>query len=116
MPPEKKKQVQACFGNLEISYARTKIIMTLRYRKWEQARRYKVVAADETSVAIVQFGEMGIKNREKYDPEHLKLVEKMFPPTPVIQHIHFEKNHYWISLGTGKNREFFKRIDPLGKP
>jgi hypothetical protein len=112
LPPQKKKRFTACFGNLEINYTRTKIIMTLRYRKWEQARRYQVVASDESSVAIVQFGPMKIKNRSKYDPEHLKLMQKMFPPKPVIQHIHFEKEHFWISLGNGKNREFFWKIHP----
>lgn len=100
----------ACFGNLEINYTRTKIIMILRYRKWEQARGYEVLASDESSVAIVQFGKMEIKNRKKYDSEYLKLVEKMFPSKPVIQHIHFDKKHYWIALGNGRNREFFKKI------
>jgi len=29
-----------------------------------------------------------------------------------IHHIHFEGPHYWILLGSGKVREFFKRMTP----
>ena len=108
--PRKKKWFQSLFGKLEVTYARTKVISTLRYRKWEQASRYKVVATDQTSVAIVRFGPLEIKNRGKYDPENLKLAEAIFPSEAQISHIHFDKNHYWISLGTGRNREFFRKI------
>ena len=95
---------------MEVTYTRSKVIHDLAHRQWEQARRYSVVAADETSVAIVQFGKIEIKNRRKYDAENLRMVEALFPPKPKISHIHFGKKHFWISIGTGKNREFFKKI------
>jgi hypothetical protein len=107
--PQKKKWFQSLFGKLEVTYTRTRVIYTLHHRKWEQARRYKVVATDETSTAIVLFGKLQIKDREKYDPENLRFAEELFPSKPQISHIHFDKNHYWISLGTGRNREFFRK-------
>lgn len=73
-----------------------------------------VVASDDTSVAVVQFGKTEIKSRRKYDPENLKLAEMLFPVRPRIQHIHFDENYFWISLGNGRNREFFRKI-PAGK-
>ena len=108
--PQKKKRFQSIFGKLEITYTRTKIISSLRHRKWEQATRYKVVATDQTSVAIVLFGELQIKNRRQYNPENLKFAETLFPRQAQISHVHFDKKHYWVSLGTGKNREFFRKI------
>jgi len=29
-----------------------------------------------------------------------------------IHHIHFEDQYYWIYLGSGRIREFFKRVIP----
>lgn len=110
LSPQKQARFKTFFGKLEITYTRTKVISCLRYRKWEQASRYQVVASDETSVAIVQFGKLQIKNRRRYDPENLKFAESLFPAEPRISHIHFDKTHYWISLGTGRNREFFRKI------
>ena len=110
LTPQKRKLFEAIFGKLEITYTRSKVIQTLRHRQWEQSRRYVVVATDETSVAIVQFGKLEIKNRRRYDKETLKFSQELVPSSPSISHIHFEKNHFWISLGNGKNREFFKKI------
>ena len=109
---QKKKRFQALFGKLEITYTRTRVVFLLRHRKWEQSRRYELVAADENSVAIVSFGKMRIKNRRNYDPANLKFLDESLWSKPRIQHIHFEKNHYWISLGNGRNREFFRKIRP----
>ncbi|MEJ0090502.1 MAG: hypothetical protein WDM80_12280 [Limisphaerales bacterium] len=110
LSPLKKKRFQAIFGKLEITYTRTKVISTLRHQKWAQTRRYVVAATDETSVAIVQYGRTEIKNRLRYDAENLKMVADLFGSKPDIQHIHFDKKHYWISLGNGRNREFFRKI------
>lgn len=110
MSPRKKKRLQSLFGKLEVTYTRTQVISGLRYRQWEQASRYMVVATDEASVVIVRFGKLHIKNPGNYDPENLKWAETFFPPKAYISHIHFDKNHYWISLGTGRNREFFRKI------
>ena len=109
-PPNKKAKLKSFFGKLKVTYTRTKVISALHHRKWEQARRYVVVAADETGVAIVKYGELEIKNRRRYNVENLKMVEELFPPKPQIEHIHFDKRYYWISLGNGRNREFFRKI------
>jgi hypothetical protein len=108
--PKRKHRFKLLFGKLEITYTRTKVISSLRYRKWEQSRRYVTLASDEDSVALLQFGEIEIKNRRKYDSANLKFVKELFGSKPKIEHIHFDKRHFWISLGNGKNREFFRKI------
>jgi hypothetical protein len=110
LSPRRKKGLQSLFGKLKITYTRTKVISTLHYRQWEQSSRYKVVATDEASVAIVKYGKLHIKNRQRYDPENLKFADALFPSKPTILHIHFTGKYYWISLGTGRNREFFRKI------
>jgi len=107
---KKKKWFKSIFGKLEITYVRGKVIHTLRHRHWEQSRRYLIAATDEKSVAIVQYGKLNIKNRRKYDRINLEILESSFPAKPEISHIHFDKKHYWISIGNGRNREFFKKI------
>jgi hypothetical protein len=109
LTPKKKRFFKSLFGKLEVTYTRGKNIQTLRYRRFEYSRRYFVVAIDEDSVAIVIFGKKIIKNRRNYDPENLKMAEAVFPPKPAISHIHFEKDHFWIPLGNGKNREYFRK-------
>ena len=110
LTPQKKKRFESLFGKLEVTYTRVEVIMTLRYRKWEHARQYAIVAVDETSVAVVHFGETKIKNRKRYDPDNLNAAVAIFGSKPKIQHIHFDKKHCWISLGSGRNREFFRKI------
>ena len=110
LTPQKRKRFQSFFGELEVIYNRNKIISKLRHRNWEQSRRYAIVATDETSIAIVQFGKLEIKNRRKYDVVNLQMVDELFPSKSKIEHIHFDRNHYWISLGNGRNREFFRKI------
>lgn len=107
---KRMERFQALFGKLEITYSRTRVTSSLNYRHWEQSRRYMLVAADKESVAIVNFGKLRIKNRQNYDLENLKFVEESLYSIHSIQHIHFDKNHYWISLGNGRNREFFRKI------
>jgi hypothetical protein len=107
---QKKAKIRSLFGKLEVTYTRTKVISVLPHRDWGQARRYAMLAMDDTSVAIVKFGEIEIMNRRKYDPENLKMVEALFGAKLQIEHIHFEKRHFWISIGNGRNREFFRKI------
>ena len=45
---------------------------------------YKVVAKDATSVATISAG--------------------------TISHIHFEGTRFWILVGSGKFREYFRRV------
>jgi hypothetical protein len=111
-----EEQAESLFAKLEVAYSRTRVICRLRHRNWVQARRYAIVAADANSVAIEQFGKLAIENRRKYDVVNLKIVEELFPAEPKIEHIHLDKGHYWISLGNGRNREFFMRIRPSAGP
>jgi len=53
--------------------------------------RYLVLAKDTSSVAILSCDSIAGEQ---------------------IHHIHFEGSHYWILLGSGKVREFFKRVRP----
>jgi hypothetical protein len=50
---------------------------------------YQVVAKDEYSVALVTFDPLAGRQ---------------------IVHIHFEGNYFWVYLGSGGLREFFKRV------
>jgi len=61
--------------------------------EWEQSCQYSVLGADEDSVAIVLYGKSQV---------------------PKIQHIHFDKSHYWICLGNSGNREFFRKVSGKG--
>ena len=54
-----------------------------------QVQRYQVVARDNASVAI--------------------LIEGGTDRGPTISHIHFEGNYFWISIGNGRLREFFRK-------
>ena len=82
----------------------------LRHKDWQTTRRYIIAAADDSSVVVVTYGGQQIKNRKKYDPENLKVAEQILGSGPKISHLHFDKKHYWISLGNGRNREFFKKM------
>ena len=108
-PPQKKAKLKSFFGKLEITYTCTKVISVLRHRQWERARRYAVLATDDTSVVLVQFGKMEIKGRRRYDLVNLQILEESCSK-PQIEHIHFDRKYFWVSLGNGRNREFFRKI------
>ena len=77
------KKLEALFGKLKIKYGRKYIRTELNDHKTKN--QYRVLAADYESVAI--------------------LVEE---EQPLIFHIHFEGEYYWICLG--KFREYFKKV------
>jgi hypothetical protein len=106
--PGKKKSFGKILGKLTVTYTRTRIILTKRETGWHSERRYCVVAADDSSVVVVRFGETRIKNRRRYNFDTLGLADRLFPSKPAVSHIHFEEDRYWISYG--KNREFFRKI------
>ncbi len=107
---KRKTWFKSLFGKLEITYSRTCARSVLPHRKWEQSQRYAIVATDETSVAIVLFGKILVKNQRHFEPVNLQLLDEFLDPRPQIQHLHFDNNHYWISLGNGRNREFFRKL------
>jgi hypothetical protein len=107
--PKKRARVKSLFGNLEVTYTRTKVISVLRHRNWETSRHYKVLGLDESSVAISVFGELKVKRPSNYWAEGLRIVKEAHSK-PAIKIIHFDKKNYWVSIGNGKNREFFRKI------
>ncbi len=88
IPPPRAKKLKKLFGKLEIRFTDTRCYITLDGST--EVRRYQVLAKDRTSVAI--------------------LGENTLNGSPTISHIHFEGNHFWITIGNGRLREFFKRI------
>jgi len=85
----KKKRLLQLFGKLELRYTTTHCYSTLNGQV--TASRYRVVAKDSSSVALVVSNAL--------DGEQ-------------IVHLHFEGAHYWIVLDSGRVREFFKRVSP----
>jgi hypothetical protein len=87
IPSSKKSTLRRLFGKLELRYSRTHCRSQLG--TFVTVNRYTVVAKDSSSVAVVSEGPIAEKE---------------------IFHIHFEGDYYWVCLGSGRMREFFKRI------
>lgn len=104
-PPGKKARLKSLFGKLTLTFTRNAVISSLPHREWQSCRNYSILARDETSVAIVEFGWELKKSHKDSDPEL-----KDFFSKPAIKHIHFDKNYIWFSIGNGRNREFFRKI------
>jgi hypothetical protein len=85
----KKVKLRRFFGKLEVRYTETRCYS--RLGDYISVNRYIVVAKDPWSAAVVAFNPIAGKR---------------------IVHIHFEGDHYWITLGSGRMREFFKRTSP----
>jgi hypothetical protein len=77
------------FGKLELRYTTTKIYSNFKGKR--AANPYRVLASDAHSVAITSLDMFGNDR---------------------ITHLHFDGNHYWITLGIGPKREYFKRMTP----
>jgi hypothetical protein len=92
IPTSKKAKLRRVFGKLEVRYTRSRCYSRLGKRV--SVNRYTVVAKDACSAALVA---------------HHPIAGKQ------IIHIHFEGDHYWITLGSGRMREFFKRMSPKKK-
>ena len=105
-----KARLKSLFGKLEITYTRNRIISRLPHLQWEEAQRYTMLGTDAESAAIVIFGKHKIKDRKKYDPLNLAILEDCPVPDERIEHIHFGKDYYWVYVGNGRNREFFRRM------
>jgi hypothetical protein len=95
IPIKGKATLSPMFGKLELRYGRWRSYSTFEGRTsrgW-----YRVVARDADSVAIVASSTIGGES---------------MPPMKVhiIQHIHFEGDFYWVTLGSSNVREFFRRV------
>jgi hypothetical protein len=107
--PKRKAHIKSLFGKWEFTYTRTKVISLNRPRKWESSRHYRILGADDSCVAIVEFGELEVKHPSKYWAEGLEMV-KEFTSKPAIKVIHFDKKHAWFYFGNGNNREFLTKM------
>jgi|SRR5260221_10874139 len=87
IPASRKRKLVSLFGKLELRYTRTRCYATLN--GLTEILRYKVVAKNSASVAIVSDGPLGGR--------------------AVISHIHFDDPYFWVNIGNGRLREFFKR-------
>jgi hypothetical protein len=88
IPAQRKKKLKKLFGKLQLRFTRTRCYMTLDGST--DSRRFEVLAKDDATVAI--------------------LSEDMLGGNPTIVHIHFEDEYFWINIGNGRLREFFKRL------
>ena len=95
------------FGKVEVTYGRRWI--HARLSDWESSQRYLLLASDESSVAILAYGALRIKDRARYSAVCLGILQEV-APVATIHHINFDKSGYWISIEG--NREFFKRVKP----
>jgi hypothetical protein len=85
--PEKHwKTWRKVFGKLRIRYTPTRGFTD--FEGFLTKMRYRVVAKDANSVAIVATDDIGMD---------------------YIYHIHFERDHFWFSLGN--IREYFRRVE-----
>lgn len=89
IPASSRKKLARLFGRLELRYTRTKCYASMETHA--TASGYLVLAKDASSVAILSSNSFAGEQ---------------------IYHIHFEGPYYWILLGSGKTREFFRRVKP----
>ena len=89
-PTKRVRKLAPLFGRLELTFTRTRCHSRLNGDS--ESRAYKVVAKDSFSVATV--------------------VDDELLGHPSISHIHFVDGYFWITVGTGAFREFFRRVGP----
>src|SRR5262245_9689037 len=77
-----KRALLKLFGRLELRFTRSRCYSTLNGHTIEIP--YEIVAKDTDSLALVSEGK--------------------------IIHIHFEGTRFWILVGAGKFREYFRRM------
>jgi len=91
-PMRKRKKLASIFGHLILRYTRTRLYSD--YKGHKETEKYELLGADSSSVVIRRW--------DLHEAEWR------------LRQIHFEGDqYYWISLGVGRQREWFKRI---GKP
>jgi hypothetical protein len=88
--PKSQRAIGGLFGKLELRFTNTRCYSTLDGST--SSAPYVVVAKDSSSVATVSRNSL--------------LGED------IISHIHFDGSRFWINVGSGLFREFFKRIEP----
>jgi hypothetical protein len=89
--PKRRRQTADIFGHLTLRFTKSRLYS--EFRGHRDVQDYEIVAADSDSVAIVHWDRLLEERR--------------------IQHIHFEGEHYWITLG--RNREWFRKQGTANK-
>ena len=92
LDPRHKQTLIGMFGQLELRYTPTRCYASLG--ETVTVSRYTVVGRNSDEVLVVSHDETGTRGDG-------------------LQHIHFEGDRYWISLGPF--REFFRRVDGPAK-
>ena len=87
IPASKKVKLRHFFGKLELRYTESRCYA--RLGDYVSVNRYTVAAKDAWSAALVVFNPIAGKQ---------------------IVHIHFEGDRYWITFGSGRIRECFRRV------
>lgn len=87
IPTLQRRKLARFFGKLELRYTQSKCYS--RTGADVLASGYLVLAKDASSVAILSSNSIAGEQ---------------------IHHIHFEGSHFWIFVGSGKVREFFRRV------
>ena len=87
IPAANRLVLAGLFGNLELRYTRWHVCST--FHGVTERKRCRIAAWDASSVVVVYHDSIAGKT---------------------IQHVHFDKESYWIALGSGGVREFFRRI------
>jgi hypothetical protein len=87
-PAQKRKKFASIFGHLTLRYTRSRLYSD--YRGHKAITKYEVIALDSDSVAIRSWDSLLKEWR--------------------IRHIHFAGDHYWISIASGWNKEWFKQV------
>ena len=90
IPLKTQRAIGGVLGRLELRFTRTRCYET--FDGSTSSVPYVVVAKDSSSVATVS--------------RDLLLDEE------TISHLHFEGSRFWINVGSGMFREFFKRVEP----
>ena len=84
IPAERRKRLLKFFGRLELEFTRSRCYSTLDGHT--ESTPYKIVARDDSSLAMVRDAR--------------------------ITYICFEGKRFWLLVGSGKLREYFRRIEP----
>ncbi len=82
IPPSSKRVLSKLFGKLELRFTESRCHVTLNGHT--ESVPYKIVAKDDFSVVAMSNG--------------------------TITHFHFEPERFWVFVGSGKFREYFRRI------
>lgn len=91
--PKLRKVTADIFGHLTLRFTKSRLYSD--FKGYRDVQEYTVVASDSDSVAIVHWDSLLEERR--------------------IMHIHFEGRHYWVILGRGRNREFFRKLQGATK-